>query len=95
MPFCCKCVVLIFIESVEYMQHPSTGCFDTRGVLRKMTSKNLDDAKIECSKHPQCYMFFDTCGDASDFNYCTKTATLKTSKPTCGSNLYKPGTMYI
>ena len=70
------------------------GCFDTRGALPKLTSKNLNDAKIECSKHPQCYMFRDTCGDESEFGYCTRAATLKTSNmQTCGSNLYRPGNL--
>ena len=83
--------VLIFLVSVHYIKHPSMGCFDTRGALPILTSKNLNDAKIECSKHPQCYMFRDKCGDESEFSYCTKTATLKTSKTSCGSNLYRPG----
>ena len=83
--------VWIFLVSVHYIKHPSMGCFDTRGALPILTSKNLNDAKIECSKHPQCYMFRDKCGDESEFGYCTKTATLKTSKTSCGSNLYRPG----
>ena len=85
--------VLIFLVSVHYIKHPSMGCFDTRGALPILTSKNLNDAKIECSKHPQCYMFRDKCGDESEFSYCTKTATLKTSKASCGSNLYRPGNL--
>ena len=91
MLFYLNLAVLIFLVSVHYIKHPSMGCFDTRGALPILTSKNLNDAKIECSKHPQCYMFRDKCGDESEFGYCTKTATLKTSKTSCGSNLYRPG----
>ena len=93
MLFYLNLAVLIVLVSVHYIKHPSMGCFDTRGALPILTSKNLNDAKIECSKHPQCYMFRDKCGDESEFSYCTKTATLKTSKASCGSNLYRPGNL--
>ena len=88
----CNRAVLIFIALVDYIKHPSTGCYDgTKGTKTALTSKNLNDAKIECSKHPKCHMFVDRCGDASEFFYCTKTGTLQRSG--CLSNLYKPGTM--
>ena len=94
MRFYCNHAVLIFIVLVDYIKHPSTGCYDgTRGTKTALTSKNLNDAKIECSKHPKCHMFVDKCGDTSKFSYCTKTGTIQTSN--CQTNLYKPGTMSL
>ena len=81
MLFYLNLAVLIFLVSVHYIKHPSMGCFDTRGALPLLTSKNLNDAKIECSKHPQCYMFRDKCGDESEFGYCTKRQPWKHQKP--------------
>ena len=85
---------MLFVGLVDYIKYPETGCYDgTRGTKTALTSKNLDDAKKECSNHPKCHMFIDTCGDATKFSYCTKIGILQ--KSGCQSNLYKPGTMSI
>ena len=90
----CNRAVLLSIVLVDYIKYPETGCYDgTRGTKTALTSKNLNDAKIECSKHPKCHMFIDKCGDTSEFSYCSKTGTLQ--KSGCQSNLYKPGSMSI
>jgi len=52
-----------------------------------MSSKNILDAKQECTRHPSCNKLFDHCGEGEKFYFCTNVATIKTSA--CNSILYK------
>ena len=55
----------------------------------KMASKNLNDAKKECSKNPSCSMFFESCGKVSYYR-CSDSASVIPS--VCSATLYRKAT---
>ena len=56
--------------------------------FRTMSSTNVNDAKKECLKDSQCYMFYDDKEAGGRFLACRSTATI--SADSFGSILYKP-----
>ena len=55
----------------------------------KMASKNLNDAKKECSNDPSCRMFFESCGKVSYYR-CSDSASVILS--VCSATLYRKET---
>ena len=54
-----------------------------------MSSKNVEDAKLECIHNRDCAMFYDYCGEGNKFLYCHSSADAQRSY--CGAALYKKG----
>ena len=52
----------------------------------QLTSKNLLNAKQECSQNQNCTMFYDRCGKGNEFWFCSDVSETKDS--TCDSILY-------
>ena len=56
--------------------------------FRTMSATNANEAKKECLKDSQCYMFYDDEGAGGRFLACRSTASI--SADSFGSILYKP-----
>ena len=63
-----------------------------------MDANNLDDAMEKCMNDPLCSMFYDVCGENTQFRQCDDTAYVESSG--CGltgnnSILYRKGIINI
>ena len=76
-----------FYKGFEIEAKTSCGYYGNERIT--MSSKNLEDAKLECIHNRDCAMFYDYCGEGNKFLYCHSSADAQRSY--CGAVLYKKG----